>query len=326
MSDQALAPKPAAGPLAEVAQAAAALGKASKSANTRRAYDGDWRAFRAWSAEHHLDPLPAAPTTVGLYIAALGSGAGARSPTTIERALAGIAHQHRMKGLAFDRRHPAIADVLAGLKRTKRRPAQQTAALMPPQLRRLLDTCGQDLRGLRDRSILLLGFTGALRRSELVGIDVEHLKENRDGYLLTIPWAKTDQEGQGIVLGIPRGNHADVCPVQAVKEWLHYADIDGGPLFRRVNRWGTVEVDRLSDRAVALIVKARAQAAGLSRAEIATLSGHSLRAGFVTTAYEKDVPEHATQRHARHKKVETTRRYNRVVSAFKGNPAKGLLE
>lgn len=192
MNDKALAPKPAAAPLAEVAQTAAQLGKASKSANTRRAYDGDWRAFRAWCADHHLDPLPAAPATIGLYIAALGSGAGARAPTTIERALAGIAHQHRMKGLAFDRRHPAIADVLAGLKRTKRRPVQQTAALTPDLLRNLLDTCGEDLPGMRDRAILLLGFTGALRRSELVGTDVEHLTENRDGYLLTIPWAKTD--------------------------------------------------------------------------------------------------------------------------------------
>jgi integrase len=326
MSDQAVAPKPSAGPLAEVAQTAAQLGKAAKSANTRRAYDGDWRAFRAWCAEHHLGPLPAAPATVGLYIAALGSGAGARSPTTIERALAGIAHQHRMKGLAFDRRHPAIADVLAGLKRTRRRAVKQSAALMPPLMRKLLEVCGEDLPGLRDRAILLLGFSGALRRSELVGVDVEHLKENRDGYLLTIPWAKTDQEGQGIILGIPRGNHADVCPVQAIKEWLYYADIDGGPVFRRINRWGTVELDRLGAQSVALIVKRRAQAAGLAHAEIAALSGHSLRAGFVTTAYDKDVPEHATQRHARHKKVETTRRYNRVVSAFKGNPAKGLLE
>jgi integrase len=114
--------------------------------------------------------------------------------------------------------------------------------------------------------------------------------------------------------------------VQAIKEWLHYDDIDSGPVFRRINRWGTVEFDRLTDRSVALIVKRRAAAAGLSRADVAALSGHSARAGFVTTAYDKDVPEHALQRHVRHKNVQTTRRYNRVVSAFKGNPAKGLLE
>lgn len=225
-----------AGRLANTAQTAADLGKAAKSPNTRKAYDSDWRAIRAWCASHQLAPLPAAPATIGLYIAALGSGAGARAPSTIERVLAGIAHQHRMKGLAFDRKHPAIADVLAGLERTRRRPVQQKAPLMPDLLRRLLDTCGEDLAGYRDRALLLLQFNGALRRSELVDVDVEHLKENKDGYLLTLPWSKGDQEGQGIILGIPRAGNTDLCPVQAIKEWLHYADIDSGPVFRRINR------------------------------------------------------------------------------------------
>lgn len=315
-----------AGELSAMAARAAELGRAAKSPNTQRAYDADWRSFRAWCAEHQLDALPAAPATIGLYIAALSGGGAARSPATIERALAGIAHRHRMKGFPFDRRHPAIADVLAGLKRTRRRPPAGRAPLLPELVRKLLATCGNDLAGARDRALLLLGFAGGLRRSELVGIDVEHLKEGRDGLLVTLPWSKGDQEGQGTVIGIPRAANSDLCPVQAVKEWRHYADIEDGPLFRRINRWGTVELYRLTPQSVALVVKRRAAAAGLARAEIATLSGHSLRAGFVTAAYEKDVPEHAVQRHVRHKRVETTRRYNRVVSAFKGNPAKGLLE
>jgi hypothetical protein len=128
--------------LPEVARTAAELGKAAKSNNTRRAYDADWRSFRAWCAESHLTALPATSATVGLYIAAIGVGAGARSPSTIERALAGIAHKHRMQGLPFDRRHPAIADVLAGLKRTRRRPVQQKAALTPDLMRKLLEACG----------------------------------------------------------------------------------------------------------------------------------------------------------------------------------------
>lgn len=326
MSDQPVILKPRPTSLTQAAQTAAQLGKAAKSANTRKAYDSDWRAFRAWCAENHLTALPATPATVGLYIAAIGAGVGARSPSTIERALAGIAHKHRMQGLPFDRRHPAIADVLAGLKRTRRRPVQQKAALTPDLMRKLLEACGEDLTGLRDRAILLLGYNGALRRSELVGVDVEHMKESRDGLLLMLPWSKSDQEGEGTVLGIPRASHADLCPVQAIKEWRHYAEIDDGPLFRRINRWGTVEFDRLSDRSIALIIKMRAKAAGFTVKDVAALAGHSLRAGFVTTAYEKDVQEAATQRHARHKNVSTTRRYNRVVSAFKGNPAKGLLE
>lgn len=308
-----------------LAGTAAELGRAAKSDNTRRAYDADWRAFRSWCGAHDLDALPASPATVGFYIAAIGSGAGGLAPSSIERALAGISAQHRLKGLAFDRRHPAIADVLSGLKRRVRRAVKPKAALTADRLKLVLEACGGDLACLRDRAILLLGFCGALRRSELVGVDVGHLAESKDGYLLTLPFSKTDQDGKGEVLGIPRSAIKGLCPVAAVKDWLRLADIDSGPVFRRVTRWGAVERDRLSDRSVALIVKARARAAGLHASEIAQLAGHSLRAGFITTAYEKDVAEQGIQKHARHKRADTTRRYNRVVSAFKGNPAKGLL-
>lgn len=311
--------------LTKTAETAADLGRAAKSANTRRAYDADWRAFRAWCSSNKLDALPADPATVGLYIAAIGTGAGALAPSSIERALAGISAQHRLKGFPFDRRHPAIADVLSGLKRSVRRAVKPKAALTADRLKPVLDMCGNDLAGVRDRAVLLLGFCGALRRSELVGIDVEHLGDTKDGYLLTLPFSKTDQEGKGEVIGIPRSTSRDLCPVRAIKDWLRLADIDGGPVFRRVTRWGAVELDRLTDQSVALIVKKRAKAAGLRPAEVAGLAAHSLRAGFITTAYEKDVPEQATQRHVRHKRADTTRRYNRVASAFKGNPAKGLL-
>nr|WP_298689512.1 site-specific integrase [uncultured Dongia sp.] len=308
-----------------MAQQAAILGRAAKSDNTRRAYDADWRSFRSWCATNHFDPLPASPATIGLYIAAIGTGAGAKAPSSIERALAGISSQHRLKGFPFDRRHPAVADVLSGLKRSVRRAKRPKAALTADRMLPVIEVCGRDLAGVRDRALLLLGFSGALRRSELVGVDVEHLAETKDGYLLTLPFSKTDQDGQGAVLGIPRSPNADLCPVTAIKAWLRLADIDGGPVFRRVTRWGAVELDRLSDRSVALIVKSRAMAAGLRPVDVAKLAGHSLRAGFITTAYEMDVPEQATQKHVRHKRADTTRGYNRVASAFKGNPAKGLL-
>jgi integrase len=310
--------------LARAATEAIDLARAAKSENTRRAYDADWRRFDEWCRSRKLVSLPAEPVTVGLFIADLSAGAGGLAPSTIDRMISGLVAAHRAKGLALDRRHPAIADVLRGLKRKKRGQRKQAAPLMQDALAKVLEACGGDRRGLRDRALILLGWGGALRRSELVGIDVEHLAETPEGYLLSIEASKTDQEGQGVTLGIPKGKRG-LCPVEAVKAWLAAADIDAGPMFRRINRWGAVERDRLTDQSVRLILKERAKAADLPPADIARLSGHSLRAGFITSAYDRDVPEQATQRHVRHKKADTTRGYNRVVSAFKQNPAKMLL-
>lgn len=311
--------------LAGVAKTAADLGRAAKSENTRRAYKADWQRFIEWCAGRRLQAMPADPVTVGLFIADVSAGKAGLAPSTVKRILAGICAEHRAKGVSLDRRHLAIADVLKGLRRTKRRPVKQANPILPDLLLRLVAACGEDLRGLRDRALILLGFAGALRRSELVAIDLEHLTESKEGYRLTLPWSKTDQEGEGAILGIPRGRNG-LCPVVALKDWLAMADIEAGPIFAYINRWDAVERGRLTPQSVSLIVKRRAADAGLTRAEIAALSSHSLRAGFVTAAYDKDLPEPAIQRHVRHKNADTTRGYNRVISAFKGNPAKSLLE
>jgi integrase len=312
--------------LAKAAAGAIELARAAKAENTQRAYDADWRRFDAWCAGRGLNPMPADPVTVGLFIADVTAGVAGLAPATIDRMVSGIAAAHRAGGFMLDRRHPAIADVLQGLRRTKRATRKRAAPIMPDALAKLLEACEGDLRGLRDRAIILLGWTGALRRSEITGVDREHLTEHPEGLLLHLPSSKGDQEGEGVTLGIPFAKRPTLCPVRALNAWLEAADIDGGPVFRRINKWGAVELDRLTDQSVRLILKRRAKAARLPAAELARISGHSLRAGFITTAYEKDVPEQATQRHARHKKADTTRSYNRVVSAFKQNAAKALLD
>ncbi len=312
--------------LADTARLAVDLARAAKSANTRRAYAADWARFTEWCRVKRLDPLPADPVTVGLFIADLSAGRGGLAPSTLDRMVTGICAQHRAKGLLLDRRHPAIAHVLQGLKRTKRAQKRRAAPLVQADLGLVLDALGDDLRSLRDRALLLLGWSAALRRSELVAIDVAHLTDTRDGILLFLPASKTDQEGEGATLGIPFAKKKGRCPVRAIKAWLDAADIDDGPIFRRINKWGAVERDRLTDGSVARILKKRGKIAGLPAAQLERTSGHSLRAGFITTAYDKEVPEQATQRHARHKSADTTRSYNRVASAFKQNAAKAIFD
>ncbi len=312
--------------LAPLAERAAELGRAAKAPRTLAAYRADWQAFVAWCQDRGLGFLPAEPQTLGLYIADRSRGIAQLNPRSLERAIAGILYRHRLEGHALDRRHSAIAEVLAGAKREKPNPLRQALPLTAPRLKRLLEACGQDIVGIRDRALLLTGFYGALRRSELVGIDLEHLQEEGGGYRLVIPRSKTDQEGEGALVGLPRAGEESLCPVLALEAWLRHADIDGGPVFRGIDRWGRVSLYRLSERAVNLILKSLAKSAGFSKAEIAGISGHSLRAGHITQAYEKNVAEAQIQSQARHRNPASTRRYNRAATLFSQSSAKGLLE
>lgn len=313
---------------AELARLAVKLGRAARSAATRGAYAGDFARFSAWCRQEGHQPLPATPATIGLYIANLFSQKPAVSTATIERAVAGIAFQHRLAGHQLDRSHPAIADVLAGVKRQRKARPREAKPIIADELRRMLEVCGGDPAGQRNRAMLLVAFFGALRGSELVSIELDHLTESPAGYKLLIPSSKGDQEGQGQYIGLPRQDEAGLCPVRALKAWLQAADIDSGPVFVRLNSRGQPEIygKALSDRAWRLIVKDLAHRAGFSAAEVASISGHSLRAGHITTGYMKEVPEWALQKQARHRDSRTTRRYNRQATVFVGNSAKGLMD
>ena len=202
---------------------------------TVRAYGTDWRAFAQWCAARDVPPMPAGPGLVGEYLAELGEG---YAKATLRRKVAAIARACRIAGAPLDTRDPAIRDLLRGINRTHGSPPKRAQALTIEEVQRLVATCGTEPAGLRDRALLLVGFAGALRRSELCGIDVEHLRWTRRGVELLLPRSKTDQDGDGVRIGIPRGQFEETCPVRALKRWLDLSGIAQGPVFRGITRCG----------------------------------------------------------------------------------------
>jgi integrase len=181
--------------------------------------------------------------------------------------------------------------------------------------------CGTGLAGARDRALFLLGFAGAMRRSELIGLNVEHVTWTEDGMKLLIERSKTDKQGEGAEIAIPRGKAEETCPVAALKDWLALAEITVGPLFRKVNRGGAVESARLSPDGVRQILLKRAAAAGLKGTLAEPVSPHGLRAGFVTTAYRNGVPDEEIMGHTRHRSLTTMRSYVRRAKLSQASPA-----
>lgn len=267
-------------------------------ANTRRAYTADWRHFSGWCRREGFEALPPAPQTVGFYIAACASGArsvGGRQSaiSTIERRLSALVWACAQRGLKLDRSHPQISTVLADLRDNRAAPKHQKAALRPEDIRAMLETCDRgSLRGLRDRAMLLLGFAGGLRRSEITGLDAgrDQTEDGRgwieilpDGILVTLRSKTGLREVE-----IDRHPTDAACPVAALEAWLKLARIGSGPLFRRVTGQGReIGPTRLNDREVARLVKRAVISAGIrgdlpESARAALFSGRSLHAGKVT--------------------------------------------
>lgn len=304
--------------LGTLAEAATSYLEASKADATRKAYARDAAAFASWCAAKGLASMPAEPSTVGLYLAHLAEEG--RKVSTIERALAAIGGEQRAHGFAWPKAHPAIRGVMAGIRRKVGVAPSRKAPVMGDELARLVGTLGVDLAGLRDRALLTLGWFGAFRRSELVALDVADVRVTAEGLVVTVRRSKTDQEGQGIEKGIPFAGNAAVCPVRAVRAWLEAARIDAGPIFRAVDRHGHVSGERMSDRTVARIVQRAAKDAGLE----ASVAGHSLRAGFATTAAAKGKSLDAIMRQTGHRSERVARIYIRHASLFVENAAAGL--
>ena len=195
------------------------------------------------------------------------------------------------------------------------------AALTTAEIRKLFRACGADLAGDRDRALFLLGFAGALRRSELVGLDLAHVTWTDGGLKLLIERSKTDKRGDGAEIAIPYGRSEDSCPVAALQAWLTAAQINAGPLFRKVNRGGAVETARLGADAVRQILLKRAAKAGLKGTLAEPVSPHGLRAGFVTTAYRNGVPDEEIMGHTRHRSLTTMRSYVRRAKLSQTSPA-----
>ncbi|WP_243634809.1 MULTISPECIES: site-specific integrase [Roseicella] len=290
--------------------------------NTRLAYASDWQNFAAWCSAAGLASLPAPPETVAAYLAVQ---ARTYAVATLRRRLVSISKAHRIAGhTAFWAGHPVISETLRGVTRTRGRPQRRAAALTTPEIRRLVAGCGPDLAGLRDRALILLGYAAALRRSELVAVDVEHLRFDAQGLRLHIPHSKGDQAGEGEDLGIPRGQRRDTCPVRAIEAWLQASDTRFGPVFRKINRWGGVEPGRLHPDGVRQILSRRAEQAGIAGTALEPVSPHGLRAGFVTQAYKAGLRDEEIMQHSRHRDLRTMRRYVRRAKLLEDSPAKRL--
>jgi integrase len=284
------------------------------------------------------DPLPASPQLIGLYIADLAAPSGKAlsqaasrplSVSSMERRLSGLTWGYAQRGERLDRKDRHIVSVLAGIRRKHARPPAQKEAILPDDLRDMLATLPHDLRGLRDRAILLIGFAGGLRRSEIVSLD--HGKDDTPG---SGGWVDIMDDGALITLRgktgwreveIARGSSDQTCPVHALSQWMHYARIDFGPLFVAVSRNGRKATgERLSDKHVARLIKQTVEEAGLRpelpKAErLALYSGHSLRAGLASSA---EVEERYVQKQLGHASAEMTRRYQRRRDRFRVNLTK----
>ncbi|WP_374684964.1 site-specific integrase [Mesorhizobium sp. J428] len=311
--------------------------EAASSANTRRAYASDWKHFASWCRRQGFSLLPPDPQVVGLYITALASGSATgsasgdkKSVSTIERRLSSLTWNFAQRGQPLDRKDRHIATVMAGIRNKHAAPPRQKEAILPEDLIAMLETLDRgSLRGLRDRAMLLIGFAGGLRRSEIVGLDVGR-DQTEDG----LGWIEILDKGMLVTLRgktgwreveIGRGSSDATCPVVALQTWLKLGRIAHGPLFRRVTGQGkTVGAERLNDQEVARLVKRAALAAGvlgdLSEGERGKLfAGHSLRAGLASSA---EVDERYVQKQLGHASAEMTRKYQRRRDRFRVNLTK----
>ncbi len=306
--------------------------KASTAENTNKAYAADWKHFSRWCRLKGADPLPPSPQMIGLYLTDLAAPTGpspALSVSTIDRRLSGLAWNYAQRGFTLDRKDRHIAAVLSGIKRKHGKPPAQKEAILPEHILAMVATLPFDLRGLRDRAILLIGYAGGLRRSEIVSLDV-----GKDDTPDSAGWTEILDDGAVLTLNaktgwreveIGRGSSEQTCPIHALEQWLHFAKIDFGPVFVRTSRDGKRALEtRLSDKHVARLIKATVLAAGVrsdlpEKDRLTLFSGHSLRAGLASSA---EVDERYVQKQLGHTSAEMTRRYQRRRDRFRVNLTK----
>lgn len=288
----------------------------AKAVNTVKAYRTDWQDFVTWCAAYGVDALPATAETVARYLTARATDV---KVSTLQRRLSAISQAHTAKRFSrFSVLDEPLKSVWAGIRRVHGVAQQGKAPVVTADIKAMVDSLPGGLLGLRDRALLLVGFAGAFRRSELVSLTRGDIQFTTDGLTIHLRRSKTDQEGQGRLVGIPYGSHRETCPVRSVQAWLEAAGITEGPLFRSINRHGQMQAGALSDKAVALIVKRWAEAAGLDSTQYA---GHSLRAGLATAAAQAGVAERVIMAQTGHHSADMVRRYIREGSLFRENAA-----
>lgn len=302
---------------AEELEDSLAYAKNAKAKNTRRAYESDWNDFVAHLKKRNHPALPASPDDVALYLRYLVQRRGLKV-STVSRRLAAIAEAHQSSGFPSPSDEWVVRNTLRRLRLEHGSPARGKAPLLIEDLRKLVDFIPETLAGVRDRAILLLGFASALRRRELVSLNLNNLALAPEGLVVTVNQSKTDQTHQGRRIGIPYGAHEATCPVRAVLRWIDEARLSDGPLFRGITKHGAVQRTQLTDQVVARIVKRYTKAIGKYAGRF---SAHSLRAGFITSAAIAGVQEREIQDQSGHHSVTVLRRYIRDACIFRHNAA-----
>ena len=288
--------------------------------NTKRAYRGDLDRFVRWCEENNSS-LPAQPEVIAAYVRHLVEDE--KKIATIERALAAISVAHRLKGHEpSPTSSKAVRKVVSAQKRLLGTLQRQVSPVSVEHLQRLVRELPENVAGARDRAVLLMGFAGAFRRSELVSLDVEDIEEAPKGIRILLRGSKTDQERHGVWVAIPFGENPETCPIQALRAWQEASGIRSGPVFRRVDRHGHVGKKRLSPKSVALIVK---RATKLASYDPSKFSGHSLRSGLATSAAAAGRSERVIMKQTRHRSVTQVRKYIREGEEFTDNAVDGLL-
>ena len=291
----------------------------SKAYNTVRAYKSDFADFSLFCVQNGFKSLPSEPKIVSLYLTHLSTKDIKMS--TLKRRLVSICVIHKLKGHYLDTKHPSIIENLMGIKRRKGSIQKGKKPLLINTLKQIINVIdenkNEEIKKFRDRSIILIGFSGGFRRNEIVSLDYDDLDFVTEGLKINLKRSKTDQFGEGLVKGLPYFDNSQYCPVLTLKKWIEVSNINSGPLFRRFSKGSKLTNNRLTDQTVALLIKKYLKLAGI---ESKNYSGHSLRSGFATSAAESGVEERNIMAMTGHKSPEMVRRYIKEANLFKNNP------
>ena len=292
--------------------------QSSKAKNTIRAYKSDFNDFSLFCAQNGFKSLPSEPKIISLYLTHLSTKDAKMS--TLKRRLVSIGVIHKLKGHYLDTKHPSIIENIMGIKRRKGSNQKGKKPLLINDLKLLINAIDkynhEEIMRLRDRSIILIGFSGGFRRNEIVSLDIDDLDFVSEGLKINLKRSKTDQFGEGSVKGLPYFDNLKYCPVLSLKKWIEISKIDSGPLFRRFSKGSKLTDNRLTDQTIALLIKKYLKLAGI---ESKNYSGHSLRSGFATSAAESGAEERSIMAMTGHKSTEMVRRYIKEANLFKNN-------
>ena len=291
--------------------------KSSKANNTLRAYKSDFKDFGAFCSRHGLSSLPTEPKIVSLYLTYLSK---ISKFSTLRRRLVSISMVHKLKGHYLDTKHPIIVENLMGIRRIKGSIQKGKKPILINHLKLIINSINEqntnETKKFRDKAIILIGFGGGFRRTELISIDYEDLEFVPEGLKITLKKSKTDQFGEGMIKGLPYFDDENYCPVTNLKKWLEISNINSGPIFRRFSKGSNLTDNRLTDQSVVLLIKKYLKLAGIENNNFA---GHSLRSGFATVAADSGADERSIMAMTGHKTTQMVRRYIREANLFKNN-------